>query len=386
MAKHTPAIVVAAYNRPNSTRRLLRSITQANYPSGLEVPIVISIDGGGEHNGALQKMAQNFEWKHGAKKIVVHQDNLGLIDHIFACGDLAQTYDSIILLEDDLYVGQSFYDYAQQALDFFEHEPHVSGISLSALWFHGFTQLPFTPFLDDGDNFYMQIAWYQGQAYTAAQWQHFRGWLAQDKGGLLPKGVMHPMFGRFPKTDWFPLKTRYLVETGRFYAFPRESLTVNFGEMGTHFSEPTSFFQVPLQERKSTWYFQPFDDCTAVYDSWQELLPGRAKRLVPELGQFDFVTDFYGQRDKTAVPAEYVLTTQPSARPHKSWGLVMRPPVANLIHHIKGNGIHLTKPEHVDPRWQTRLAADWKRHAYFSKYRSQSRRQTLKYWLAKRMR
>ncbi|MEM9777373.1 MAG: hypothetical protein AAF902_22535, partial [Chloroflexota bacterium] len=273
MAHNRPAIVIAAYNRPHSLKRLLNSIAKAIYPKEGRIPIVISVDGGGERNERVLKITKEFVWPHGPKEIITHQTNLGLIEHIFSCGDLTQTFGRIILLEDDLFVGRTFYSYSQQALDFFCYDPEIAGISLSALWFHGFTQLPFTPYPDEGDNFFMQVAWYQGQAYTAAQWQRFRDWLAQDHGDLLKDGAMHPMFRQFPKTEWFPLKTRYLVESGRFYTFPRESQAVNFGDTGTHFVQPTSFFQVPVQEQKTSWHFQTLNESTAVYDSWQEMLP-----------------------------------------------------------------------------------------------------------------
>ncbi|MEM8858266.1 MAG: glycosyltransferase family 2 protein, partial [Chloroflexota bacterium] len=120
MANHIPAIVVIAYNRPEPLQRLLSSIQKARYPNGTQIPIVISIDGGGEHNAAVSEIAQTFRWAYGEKEIINHSSNLGLIEHVFACGDLSQKFGSIILLEDDLFVGRSFYFYAQQGLNFFD--------------------------------------------------------------------------------------------------------------------------------------------------------------------------------------------------------------------------------------------------------------------------
>ena len=39
----TPTLVVIAYNRPHSLRRLLHSLLQAHYPAG-NVRLVISLD------------------------------------------------------------------------------------------------------------------------------------------------------------------------------------------------------------------------------------------------------------------------------------------------------------------------------------------------------
>ncbi|MFK7800089.1 MAG: hypothetical protein AB8G95_00525 [Anaerolineae bacterium] len=381
---HTfPAIVVAAYNRPDSLERLLTSISQAQYPADAHIPLVISIDGGGENGHHVREVARNFEWEYGPKELIEHPKNLGLIEHVFTCGDLSQRFGEIILLEDDLFVGRAYYLYAQQALAFYQPDSDIAGISLSALWFHGFTQLPFTPYLDGSDCFFMQVAWYQGQAYTADQWRRFREWLAEDGSPVTESDNMHSLFSQFPNTDWFPLKTRYLVKTGRFYAFPRHSLVVNFGETGTHFAEKTTFFQVPLQEGQSKWHFQTLADATAVYDSWQEMLPSRVKRLAPTLESFDFVADFYGERDVTSVEAEYLLTTQPSIQTERSWGLTMRPPVANLVHEILGNGISLVRPDQIKHGRIARLKSNWRKTAYFNRYRPQSRWASFKLWLGR---
>lgn len=43
-----PAIVVICYNRPNSLKRLLSSIGQANYPQSEDITLVISVDNSGQ--------------------------------------------------------------------------------------------------------------------------------------------------------------------------------------------------------------------------------------------------------------------------------------------------------------------------------------------------
>lgn len=383
MSNPIPAIVVVAYNRPDSLARLLHSISQARYPARQSIPLVISIDGGGSQSAAVRGVAAAFDWPYGDKEIIDHQENLGLVAHVFCCGDLSERFGRIILLEDDLFVGKGYFEYAQQALAFYADDPQIGAVSLSALWFHGFTQLPFTPYPDVGDSFFMQLAWYQGQAYTADQWRRFREWLAENgpDGWPVATDNMHPMFSRFPKTDWFPLKTRYLVKTGRFYAFPRESLAVNFGETGTHFAKQTPFFQVPLQESPRRWHFEPLATAVAVYDSWQEMLPDRLKRLAPELQRYDFETDFYGERDASRSTADFLLTTQPSAGYERRWALAMRPPEANLVHGVAGDGIRLVRPDSVTAGWRGRLTADWRKYAYFSRHRPRGRRALWRLWL-----
>ncbi len=382
--KHVPALVVAAYNRPNSLSRVLESLRTAQYPDE-EIPIVISVDGGGEHNAELLEIATDFEWPFGPKRLVFHKQNMGLLSHVFLCCDLTQVYGSIVFLEDDLVVGKRFYTYAQQSLEAFGDDSRVAGISLSALWFHGFSRLSFEPYLDDGDNFFAQVAWYQGQVYTAEQWQQFKSWLDIDSNWKVTAADnMHPMFSMFPRTDWFPIKTKYLAQTGRYYAFPRASLTVNFGEVGTHFKQPTSFFQVAVDQHKTSWRFQALDDCLAVFDSWQEMLPDRVKRLIPSLAEVDFETDFYGERDPGRVAADYLLTTKLVEHADQQWGLTMRPPIANLTHDIEGSGINLAQPQAVDQSLKAMLINEWRRHNYYGSKCTGSRRKRLRLWLGRR--
>ena len=100
------AIVVVAYNRPDSLNRLLDSLTKVNY-EGHNVPLIISIDYSGKDDVYLA--AEAFEWKFGEKKIIRHPENLGLKKHVLSCGDLVKDYDAVIILEDDLLVSPGMY-------------------------------------------------------------------------------------------------------------------------------------------------------------------------------------------------------------------------------------------------------------------------------------
>ena len=372
-----PAIVVVAYNRPEALRRLLASL--AALQGAMDVPLVISLDAGGDQFEQVLAVAERFEWLLGEKRVVVRERPYGLINHVFACGDLVDEFGAIILLEDDLVVSPMAYRYAADALDFYADDPQIAGISLNALWFQGITHEPFTPYLDDGDTFFMQIAWFQGQAYTQKQWSAFRAWRETAVSQILPTDKMHELFHTFPTTDWFPLKTKYLVQTDRFYVFPRESLSTNFGDSGTHV-RGTSFFQVPLQTRRSSFRFQPLAEAVAVYDSFQEMLPERVNRLTDRFAAYDFTVDLHGTRSLANIPTKFVLTTQEVRQPLATFGLEMRPFLANVIHNQPGTGISFGRTADLDQSWQARLRAQSRRHAYFAR-RQVGLWQRLKWWL-----
>lgn len=123
-----PAIVISAYNRPRALERILSSISQAQYVQR-DVPLVISIDrGADERNNQVAAIAKQFEWKFGPKQVIHHADHLGLLQHVFFCGNLTREFDAVIFLEDDLYVSPSFYVYASQALNFYDDAPRIAGV------------------------------------------------------------------------------------------------------------------------------------------------------------------------------------------------------------------------------------------------------------------
>jgi hypothetical protein len=374
-----PAIVVVAYNGPESLRRLLRSL--ANLQGVADMPLVISIDVGGEQFEWVLAVAEQFEWLLGEKQILVRERPYGLTDHVFACGDLVEEFGSIILLEDDLVVSPMAYRYAATALDFYVDEPQIAGISLNALWFHGITHEPFIPYLDDGDVFFTQIAWFQGQAYTQKQWAAFRNWRETAESAVLPGDNMHELFQTFPATDWFPLKTKYLVQTNRFYAFPRESLSTNFGDSGTHV-RGTSFFQVPLQTRRASFRLLPLAESVAVYDSFQEMLPERVNWLTDQFATYDFMVDLQGMRSLANIPTEFVLTTQEMNQPLMTFGMEQRPLIANVINQQPGTGISFGRTADLDLGWRAHLRAASRRHAYFAR-RQVGLRRRFKWWLGK---
>lgn len=375
-----PAMVVVAYNRPASLQRLLGSL--AVLQGATDVPLVISIDAGGEHFAQVLAVAEQFKWTFGEKRIIVRERPLGLKAHIFTCGDLVNEYGSIILLEDDLFVSPMAYRYVADALNFYAADPRIAGISLNALWFHGITHEPFTPYLDDDDVFFMQIAWFQGQAYTQKQWQAFRQWEAAAQ--TVPTDQMHQIFRTFAATEWFPLKTSFLVQTNRFYVFPRESLSTNFGDSGTHV-QGTTFFQVPLQTRRSNFRLQPLDTAVAVYDSFQELLPERLNRLTNQFTDYDYTVDLHGTRSLANIPAEYVLTTQEMRNPLRTFGDELRPLLANVIYNQPGDALAFGRTADLDLRWQARLRAASRRHAYHTR-RHVGFRQKLAWWLGRVLR
>src|SRR5689334_8218108 len=105
-----PAVVISAYNRPESLDRLLNCLNKADMPT--DVPLIISIDSGGSRESDILRVAQSFDWHHGEKRVIQHDSPLGIVKHFHFCGSLAHEFGSIVKLEDDYYVSPAYYYYA----------------------------------------------------------------------------------------------------------------------------------------------------------------------------------------------------------------------------------------------------------------------------------
>jgi hypothetical protein len=378
-----PAVVVLAYNRPAALQRLLDSVAAASYPTGGAVPLVISIDPGGD--GDVAQLAERFPWPHGEKKVMVAETHLGLVAHFHRAGALATTYGSIILLEDDLVVSPAYYSFAGSALDFYRDDDRIAGISLYALWFNGYNHLPFVPFPDAADVFFLQIPFYVGQAFTAAQWDHYRTWRATAASTLTPDDPLHPLLLEFGPEEWFPERIKYLAATGRFCVYPRESLSSGYGDAGTHFERPSRWFQAPMQRFERAPRFIQLSDSVAVYDAFFEMLPDRMKRLAPAIHTGDFDVDLYASKPGHAFSHDRVLTSRTSRAPLARFGRDAWPMEANVIDQVPGEEIVLSRVADLRWGWWEDLRVEGTLSDYFARGRVRSWRRRVAFTLLQRL-
>lgn len=376
------AIVVNAYNRPAALARLLASLQQAVYPVDRPVPLIISIDRDGSNE--VQTLADHFTWPHGPAEVIAQQQHLGLVQHFFACGDLTQRYDAIVYLEDDLTVSPVFYAYATQALSFYQPDERVAGLSLFSLGFNGYTQQPFVPLADGSDAFFVQIPYTLGLAFTRAQWARFKVWLSSP--AALTAVPLHEAWLHFDRDDWFPLLARFAVATERYFVLPRVSHVTGWGDVGTHFAQPTRFLHMPLQRDKQRYAFNSLDEAAAVYDSFFELQPDRLNRLTDRWRGYDYTLDLYGIKSRSnlrALRAEYALTSRLCHNPIASFGKVLWPIEMNVIEQVPGTEIHFCRTADIRWDWQSRLQLWHTNYEYFARGRTPGLRTILKLALAK---
>jgi hypothetical protein len=379
-----PAVVVSAYNRPDALARLLGSLQAADYPEDEKIPLVISIDQAAEHP-EVRQVAQDFLWVHGPKQVICREEHLGPVGHFYACGSLAETYGAVVFLEDDLFAAPVYYHYARQALEKYAPDAAVGGISLYALWFNGYNQLPFIPLADGADTFFLQLPYTQGLAFTADQWLGFARWRQSAPNPEAVEPPLHESWARFRPDEWFPHFTRYLVSENRYFVFPRVSLTSGFGDVGTHFARPSAFFQAPLQYGKTRYQFLALEDSTAVYDSFFEILPDRLERMAPHLQGLDYSVDLYATHTPATLRTPYVLTTRPCRGLVAGYRRSMLPHEANLIHPAPGEDISFCRVEDLRWDWLARQDLELKNSLYFDHGRRSGLRRAIKIALFERL-
>jgi hypothetical protein len=327
------AIVVVGYNRLKETKRLLDSLQNAYYGTN-KVPLIISIDASG--NTELYDYARSFVWAHGNKYVNIQEERLGLKEHIFQCGDLANSFKGIIILEDDLFVSPYFYQYAQEALDYYKNDELVAGISLYSPTTNALAQLPFVPMQDGNSVYAYQDVASWGELFNSRMWSGFRRWLKewdQDFDTIdMPKVI------KTWTKAWSKFFYAYMIETNHFFLFPHVSLTTNFNDsQGEHGEGGNPWTQYSLLMGPTKYIFAPCNELVR-YDVYCHNY-----KLYEWLGltQDELEIDLFGTK-KSINKKHYQLSV--SVLPYKlikNFALSMRPIELNIKYQLNGKGIFL---------------------------------------------
>ena len=330
--KSAIAIVVVCYNRPAAAKRLLDSLNVANYPYD-NVPLIISVDCSG--NEEMYELACTFEWKHGPKYPVIHTERLGLKKHICECGDYTHQFKGVIILEDDLFVAEDFYNYTVSAVDAYYNEDKVAGIALYADTMNGYVGLPLYYWYDGSDAFMMQSAITSGECFTDKMWERFRSWFSVNED-VDPEPYFMPRTIKNWRRAWSKYFNIYLVEKDLYFVHPHFSTTTNCGEAGEHGNDINMIHSRMILGSKE-WKFKSFAD-SIKYDIYADFV-GLGKYL--GLDDKDLCVDFYGDK-KNEQKQKYWLS--PYVLPYKvidKFALNLEPMEVNIVYGIKGNDLFL---------------------------------------------
>lgn len=332
------AIVVVAYNRIQSLKRLLNSLKKAEYLNH-NVTLIISVDKSDNNN--VYNFASEIEWPHGEKKVIKHRENLGLKKHVLKCGDLVSDYDAIIMLEDDLFVSKSFYLYSLKTLNFYKEDARIAGISLYSYRVIDFSsQRTFIPLHDGSDVYFMQVPSSWGQLWTRKQWKEFRSWLTIHKNKLHEyKDLIPDQAYNWGDQSWKRLFYMYIVKENKYIVYPRIALSTNMGEIGTHNKYQSSTYQVDLINGiKEEYNLVSLDDSKSKYNGFFE-----SQNFGEYLKLNKLVVDYYKLKNESEIAkSRYLITTENlNKKVIKSWGLNLVPYELNIIENIPGTDIYL---------------------------------------------
>ncbi len=327
------AIVVVGYNRLNSIKRLLESLLLAKYDSN-DIPLVISIDNSGDEE--LYGYVRNFTWPFGGKYVNIQTTRLGLLKHIYQCGDLTQYFKAIILLEDDLFVSPVFYSYAKKTVERYGDSEDIAEISLYKNEINGFVGLPFETIQTGYDVFLAKDVSTWGQCWTKQMWDGFTRWRDAHTEEDVQRADIPIQIKKWTRA-WSRYYNAYVTSSEKYVLYPNRSLTTNFSDAGEHGGTNNTIVQVNLLQEDFDYRFGELQSLPK-YDCY-----GNNESLYEWVGvtKEEITLDLFGQQDSD-IYKRYVLSTK--LLPYKkvrTYALHMRPMELNVKYNIKGEGITL---------------------------------------------
>lgn len=327
-----PTIIVPAYSRADSLNRLLNSINDAIYPFD-DIVLIISLDGG--YSKKVHDVAVNFNFLHGNKQVIKRENKLGLREHILWCGNQTKKYESVIILEDDLFVDTYFYDYTIEALKYYQNEKQIAGISLYGHKYNEYADLPFEPIDNGYSGYFMQIASSWGQAWTKQHWEKFLAWYKNNSSSLNENINLPQTLINWPSTSWKKFYSAYLVSENKYFLYPYKSYTTNCADAGgEHVKNGTNLHQVPLglNSRKGEKYEFPVLNNTSVYyDSFMEPDYENIFKAI-NISRNELEIDLFGLKDIEFLnKKKFVLTSKLCKSPLARYKLNFHPIENNIL-------------------------------------------------------
>lgn len=325
------AICIIAYNRIDSLKRCLYALEQSVY--NVSVKLYISVDK--SDTDLVERFAIDYKWLFGEKEVVLHDSNLGLRKHVLSCGDLLETHDALIVLEDDIWVSKGFFMYVQQTIDKYKDDEDIAGISLYNFSISYHSSQPFIPLSVDSDVYLMQNAQSWGQVWMRKQWFEFKQWYSENCEEFTEKPHLPKSICSWPRSSWLKYHTRYCIEKNKYFVYPYKSFSTCFSDAGVHTLESSPRFQTPLYESiidklnlNPIMVYDSFFENIKIYE-WLNLSPK------------ELCIDYYGDKGNRENMRYWLSRKQVPYKIIKSYGLVMKPYELNVKFNIEGNDLFL---------------------------------------------
>ena len=330
------AIVLIGYNRLPGLKRLVKSLESVDFKGRKDIHLIFSIDNSGSK--LVEDFANEYEWPHGEKCVRTFPERQGLKKHILSCGDFTEQYDIVCLLEDDLYVSDSFFNYAYNAAEFYFDDDRIAGISL-----YGFQKnwldwlLRFEPQKSEYDAYFLKVAQSWGQVWTKRKWNLFKRWYENNKEFTRSESIPQYL-NTWSESSWLKYHDRYCIETDRYFVYPYVSISTNFSDSGEHSANTSTDHQVELMYGKTMYSFSQFTDDAICYDEYMNRI-GLGKFLdVPEE---ELCVDFWGTKPEKLYKRYLISLEDKKYKIEREFALSLRPIELSIMCDISGKGIFL---------------------------------------------
>lgn len=329
-------VIISAYKRDKSLFRLLTSLKNA-YCNGIPVDLVISLEGG--CTDSVRKLAENFYWVYGKKRVIYHDEQLGLIQHFIYVGDLTSLYGDILFLEEDAIVSPYIFMYLNQMIPFYRDDPDVAGISLYNDPNNEMTQRIFTQVNDGSDVYFFQHP-YMGNVWYENKWKLFKEWLKTYQ----PLNVNIPQKIASWTKSFKRIYIQFLVENDLYMVYPRFSLVSDCADSGLHVGHRIDT-KAALSCGFSPMKMVKFCDSNSIYDAYFDLDIRCIKSKNKEISKYDFINDINGL--KNIHDDDLVLTNRKVKKYIMSFDDSYKPIELAAVLNIKGDGLYLAYAQDI---------------------------------------
>lgn len=332
------AIVLVCFKRLDGIKRLLGSLEKVDFDDRKDITLIFSVDYADDNKNVIQ-FAKDYEWRHGEKIVRTFSENQGLKKHILGCGDLTEQYDTLVVLEDDLYVSPAFYHFVQGAAEYYRYDDNIAGISLYSFnknWLN--TIYEFCPQKDEFDTYFLKVAQSWGQIWIKEKWREFKKWYENNEEFLNSDKIPKPLNLWSSKSSWLKYFDRYCIETGKYFVYPYYSITTNFSDAGTHSSVSSTDSQVRLQWNKKNFLFAPFNENAVIYDEFMER---EFRTGIDDIPWENLSIDLYCNKNEKYY-ARFILTPRVlNYKVLRSYKLAIKPIEQSIYDCLDGNDIFL---------------------------------------------
>ena len=328
------AVVIIAYNRIDSIKRLINSLLNAKYND--KVNLIISIDK--SNTDVVEKYAEVVSWPFGIKKVISHESNLGLRKHVLSIGEHLEEYDSLIVLEDDIIVSPYYFLYAKSAIEQYFDCDDIAGISLYNFSVNYQNHLPFYPLKNEYDVYLMQCAQSWGQIWMKNQWYAFKRWYEKNNGEFSPQPHLPSKICNWPKSSWLKYHTKYCIENNKYFVYPYQAYSSNCGDAGTHASFSNITYQTCFNVGEWMLPKFPMIDVAIKYDAFFE---NQSLSDLLEIDERNLCIDLYGTKNNVGRKRYWLTTKVLGYQIVRSFGLTYKPIELNVIYKSKGAEIFL---------------------------------------------